>query len=192
MISLLFCLAVLLFFFVVGFFIPWLGGVLLLVGFPLAFFDSLRNFKKAKNNGGYYFTDKAIKKQKKLQELADAERIILVDDKSNHSYDSYGDIDDFFESLSIVWTDHDSDDVIDIEFSYKNSIDERSRRNIILDTVSINNKNEVYLRGFDMTAEDDRTFKLKRITSKILFDGRKYSKKEFLDDVLYLDSSEFL
>ncbi|WFQ80017.1 hypothetical protein PXH59_02160 [Xenorhabdus sp. SF857] len=95
---------------------------------------------------------------------------------------------EFRDGLSIVWADKS----ISIEFSYRDLSDNRSRREVLLNEVSINADGEPYFSCFCMSASDNRTFKVKRITSKIQYAGKKYSKAEFFDDILQLNSGEFL
>ncbi|MCP9269385.1 WYL domain-containing protein [Xenorhabdus sp. XENO-1] len=132
---------------------------------------------------------------KKLSNLQEAVDEALYDkehptiDKS-HDTETWDDsqTNEFRDGLSIVWADQ----ALSIEFSYGDLNDNRSRREVRLNEVSINADGEPYFSCFCMTASDNRTFKVKRITSKIQYAGKKYSKAEFFDDILKLSSGEFL
>ncbi|WP_387690983.1 hypothetical protein [Photorhabdus sp. RM71S] len=127
-----------------------------------------------------------------LQEMVD--RVIFSD--KNDTEDTPHDTDmwnesqsnEFKENLSVIWADN----PISVEFSYRDLNNNRSRRNVLLNEVSINSESEPYFNCFCMNASDNRIFKVKRITSKIQYAGKKYSKEEFFDDILQLNSWKFL
>ncbi|CDH06576.1 exported hypothetical protein [Xenorhabdus bovienii str. oregonense] len=93
--------------------------------------------------------------------------------------------DEFKDNLSIVWADA----PILIEFNYNSSGDKIM---VSLEEVSINSAGEPYFFGYCIEVNGDRTFKVERIASRIQYAGKEYSKQEFFDDVLQLNSGELL
>ncbi|MGV8004467.1 hypothetical protein QPK14_21040 [Photorhabdus temperata subsp. temperata] len=127
-----------------------------------------------------------------LQEMVDRVIFSDKDDAEDTSHDTdvlnKSQPNEFKENLSIIW----ADSPISLEFSYRDLNNNRSRRNVFLNEVSINSEGEPYFNCFCMNASDNRIFKVKRITSKIQYAGKKYSKEEFFNDILQLNSWKFL
>lgn len=96
-------------------------------------------------------------------------------------------LDEFRESLAVVWAGDD----LPIEFSYRNLANEYTRRNIDLKEVLVNDREELYFSGWCHLSGNFRTFKVKRIQTKILFDGRKYDRDDFIEEILLLDPYDF-
>lgn len=183
-------------FFVVGFFIPWLGGVLLLVGFPLAFFDSLRNLKKAQNNCGYYFTDKAIKKANKLNKninniIMTAKVKNAVNDftiKNTNSDSPSQPVATPKSKLSqlrpgIIWVDTKQNETIKIRLQYKEG-DRVLWRAFTLERVLIDEFYEPVLIGFDKRYSCERNIKYYNIRSVIYINGKECDKDSFVEVLL--------
>ncbi|KHT35058.1 WYL domain-containing protein [Pectobacterium carotovorum] len=101
--------------------------------------------------------------------------------------DREGDLDEFRKNLSIIW----AGESFFVQFSYRDIYDNRSRRDVQLEEVSINSSGDAYFYGFCLDAQDYRLFKIKRITSKILFNKNKYGKSEFFKEILQLDYKDF-
>ncbi|OTA14447.1 hypothetical protein Xbed_03682 [Xenorhabdus beddingii] len=126
----------------------------------------------------------------KLRKIGSANRKNSVSTYSNaHEWsesDEWGEspLDEFKDNLSIVWADA----PILIEFNYSSS----GKRMLSLEEVSINSVGEPYFFGYCMEANGDRTFKVERIASKIQYNGETYSKKEFFNDILQLNSGKCL
>lgn len=142
--------------------------------------------EEAKNNGGYFLSEKAQGiRSKTVQEKNAAVSTELV---NQYHLNSYSDnTNDFKKSLSIVWADDD----LTIEFSYKDSKGDRSRRTLDLGEVSVNKQMELYFIGVCHSAMDNRAFKFKRITSKIKYLGKVYDKESFLIEILSLSPHDF-
>lgn len=181
-------------FFIAGCFLsPPFSFVISLVVVFLCYFSIRSDYKSAAENGGYYQTEKTLRYKIKhdlscgVKSVIDATKTTVI---SGRAIDNGTYFDEFENDQSVIWTDADHDEPVFIEFSYRDRDGVRSRRDISLLAVSVCG-GELYFTGhcFDRGAE--RTFKVNRITSKILFNDAKYGKNEFIDDVLYLDASDF-
>lgn len=76
--------------------------------------------------------------------------------------------------FEVLWSGSES-----IEFSYRDSKGSRTRREVILNTVKQNEYGELYFYGFCMERCAIRSFRVDRIKSKILWNGKKYDVDEF-------------
>ena len=155
-----------------------------------------KEYREASKNNGFYFTEKTLKFKKKNNPTpttihSSLKRPFITPTSDSADIIHKSALDEFKDNLSIVWTDADSDDSVLIEFSYRGFNDELSRRSIILNEVSVNQYSEIYFTGYCLESSGERTFKLSRVTSKVKFNGKNYGKDDFIDDVLFLDSSEF-
>ncbi|HGA5946676.1 TPA: hypothetical protein ACIS31_004558, partial [Salmonella enterica subsp. enterica serovar Virchow] len=179
-----------------GFFIPLLGSILLLVGFPLVFFDSLRNFKKAQNNGGYYFTDKAIKKADKLNKninniIMTAKVKNAVNDftiKNKKSDSPSQPVATPKSKLSqlrpgIIWVDTKQNETIKIRLQHKEG-DRVLWRTFTLERVLIDEFYEPVLIGFDKRYSCERNIKYYNIRSVIYINGKECDKDSFVEVLL--------
>ncbi|MGU9887422.1 WYL domain-containing protein [Serratia marcescens] len=97
--------------------------------------------------------------------------------------DSNSSLTDFASNLSIVW----AGEQLGVEFSYRDSDGNTSRRDAYLEEVAINSFGEPYFYAYCMDKGEMRHFKVDRITSKIGHYGLTYSVNEFFSDVLGID-----
>lgn len=153
-------------------------------------------YRQASKNNGFLFTAKTLKFKEKNKLNDSVKKIFLTRDAATSTAEIPSDsqidtLRDFNSNLTTVWTDADSDCSILIEFSYSGFGGGTSWRNIIVTEASINMYSELYFIGYCLDKSAERTFKVERINSEIKFNGKKYSKEKFIDDVLFLDSSEF-
>ncbi|MEQ2017791.1 hypothetical protein ABLB90_14800 [Photorhabdus bodei] len=145
----------------------------------------LLNFKSEREFQNYLKTlsdDELWELQMEVESYIDKrERGENDDNDIEHNVDVWNESqsNEFKENLSIIW----ADSPISVEFSYRDLNNNRSRRNVLLNEVSINSEDEPYFNCFCMNASDNRIFKVKRITSKIQYAGKKYSKEEFFNDI---------
>lgn len=98
---------------------------------------------------------------------------------------------DFRDSLSIIWTDDQADELLTLQFTYLDFYRDKSKRLVDLSEASINNHNRLYLVGYCYEANEERMFKFSRISSSIECNGESYSKDDFLRDVLKVDPVKF-
>lgn len=82
-----------------------------------------------------------------------------------------------YVSADTLWTGN-----VEIEFSYKDSVGNYSRRIITLKKVEQNNYGDLYLGGYCSERGEYRTFKVSSIKSKIKYSGVEYSVSEFIDN----------
>lgn len=169
--------------------------VVLFISVPCVLLTN-KEYNQANKNNGFFFTEKTLKFKKKNNSSPAIKtphftKSTVMPNAGMPKTSQSNTLDNFKDNLSIVWTDADSDYSILIEFSYSGFSDGMSRRNIIVTEVSVNQYFELYFIGYCLDKSDERTFKVNRITSQITFNGKKYSKEKFVDDILFLDSSEF-
>ena len=97
--------------------------------------------------------------------------------KNNYKY-----IRDWESDLTTAWAGE-----YEIEFTYEKRDSSRSRRKIKLREVCFDKKSRIYLKGFDYGRDEQRSFNINNITTKILLKSKRYDVDEFLDEVLGLD-----
>lgn len=172
-----------------------LGLIIFLIMLSVGIVEAFKTRSKlalAEKSGGYWLSEKAQKlkadafyssKATNEAETVIASQFVQFDDDDIRERS----IENFKDPLAVVWPDSDKS----IEFTYRDAKGDRSRRKMDLSEASINNNGELYFLGFCWEALDSRSFKVKRITSKILHNGRRYDRDEFLRDVLFLEPSDF-
>lgn len=172
-----------------------LGLIVFLIMLSVGIIEAIKTRSKlalAEKSGGYWLSEKAQKLKADAfyntetasnAENVTASQFVQFDDEDIRERS----IENFKDSLAVVWADSD----ISIEFSYRDAKGDRSRRKMDLSEASINDNGELYFLGFCWEALDSRSFKVKRITSKILHNGRRYDRDHFLRDVLFLEPSDF-
>ncbi|MGO3397320.1 MAG: hypothetical protein ACTINL_12560 [Serratia proteamaculans] len=180
------------------FFSPLISFILCFSVFVLSVIATDIEYGKAVKNNGYYQTEKTEKYKKKL--ASSLEKGLFITSKVKHQEPNGGSViasdkkhknfDSFNNELSVLWGA--GKEPASIEFSYIDSKGNRTRREVLLFEVSESKWSDIYFIGTCMESFEERTFKLERIASKITYEGKKYSKAEFIDDVLYLDSSDYL
>jgi len=100
--------------------------------------------------------------------------------KANSEY-----MDRWEQGLSTVWRGSE-----DIEFTYENRRGEKSRRRVTLSSVMVDATGGVYLRGLCHLRNEERTFNLSNITTKILKGSKRYEVEDFLVDVLDIEDEK--
>lgn len=100
--------------------------------------------------------------------------------KANSEY-----MDRWEQGLSTVWRGSE-----DIEFTYENRRGEKSRRKVTLSSVMVDATGGVYLRGLCHLRNEERTFNLSNITTKILKGSKRYEVEDFLVDVLDIEDEK--
>lgn len=75
----------------------------------------------------------------------------------------------------------------DATFSHKNVKNEHVKRTVTIESVRQNLKGEIFLRGLCHLRNQERTFDVLKILTKISVDGKKYDVKEYLKDILRID-----
>lgn len=91
----------------------------------------------------------------------------------------------FDQSLAIVW----ADTPIEIEFTYRDAKNRRTRRKITLEEISVNNYFEPYFIGYCHNRNEIRHFKIRRISSRIKYAYKQYDVIEFMSDILKMDKN---
>ena len=110
--------------------------------------------------------------------------ITSADSKQPGAKDNYKNIRDWESDLTTVWAGE-----YEIEFTYEKRDSSRSRRKIKLREVCFDRKSRIYLKGFDHGRDEQRTFNIDNITTKILLKSKRYDVDDFLEEVLGLDVS---
>ncbi|KFC07097.1 hypothetical protein GTGU_02136 [Trabulsiella guamensis ATCC 49490] len=178
--SLSFFISLLIFIFV-GFFSYRLSIIISAVCFLSFILIFKKQYHLAEENGGYYTTNKTKKYvSKHVITSENAEHIMVAKKDYTQGLNT---IDDFTYNLSIAW----SDIPLNIVFSYVDSSKNLSIRDIQLEEVSINADGDIYFYGFCMDKLDRRYFRVDRISSRILYNDKRYFTDEFFSNVLFLD-----
>ncbi|WP_160309137.1 WYL domain-containing protein [Klebsiella aerogenes] len=184
---------------------PILGAVAAvfsIIAAPLYWRSFRRRFDEAKYMGGYLISDKGAKLKTKSVR---AKNNGVQPEKSSveTTATSYAGIElkdeasvedgfqDFRDSLSIIWTDDQADELLTLQFTYLDFYRDKSKRLIDLSEASISNHNRLYLVGYCYEANEERMFKFSRISSNIECNGEKYSKNDFLRNILRIDPAKF-
>lgn len=184
---------------------PTFGGVvavLAVIAIPFLYKDLRNKFNEAQMRGGYLISPKGEKLKTKSVRIKNQNPQTTTPPDTIHQNlyshpdfteenDAGDDLQDFRDSLSIIWTDDQSEDLLSLQFSYVDFHRDRSKRLIDLSEVSINSNNKLYLTGYCYDADDDRTFKFSRISATIECNDRSYSKKDFLRKVLDIDPVKY-
>ena len=68
--------------------------------------------------------------------------------------------------------------------------DRKSRRKVTLSSVMVDATGGVYLRGLCHLRNEERTFNLSNITTKILKGSKRYEVEDFLVDVLDIEDEK--
>ncbi|MEY0512917.1 hypothetical protein AB7315_05865 [Providencia manganoxydans] len=179
---------------VIAFFDVALGLLVSLMVMGLYAFTVIKAYRKARRNNGYLYSKKAKNKMEAFKESQSrrlerngpkkiAFSYSSEESTSTTSFHDDNDFNEFKDSLSIVWAEN----AIPISFSYRDALANRTRRNILLEEVSLNSFDELYFMGFCNEQADSRYFKVDRITSKIEYNGKKYDVNDFLQTVLLID-----
>lgn len=190
------CFGGVLFGLLLSIFSPTFGVIVFLIMMVVGGAEGIKTRSKlavAKKSGGYWLPDKAQKiKADSFYNPTTTEDVGKSDsvqfEQLGYEYaDRERALENFKDSLAVVWADTDKT----IEFSYRDAKGDRSRRKIDLSEASVNDYGELYFIGFCWESLDSRSFKVKRITSKILYAGRRYDKDEFLRNILLLEPTNF-
>lgn len=110
--------------------------------------------------------------------------ILSSEDKQPGTMDNYKNIRDWENDLTTVWAGE-----YDIEFTYEKRNSSRSRRKVKLKEVCFDRKSRIYLKGFDYARDEQRTFNVENITTKVLVKSKRYDVDDFLEEFLGLDVS---
>lgn len=82
------------------------------------------------------------------------------------------------DSLAPLWHGE-----VEATFSYRSrKTQERTRRTVTVTSIVRDHKDALYLRGFCHLRNEDRTFALDRITTKLTIGGKKYDAMEYVRD----------
>lgn len=102
---------------------------------------------------------------------------------SEQNYKKYTSLDDWEKDIEIIW----SGKPRIIEFTYEKYGGEKSRRKLELMQILKNNNGSVYLRGICQLRNEERTFDVMRIETKILDKSKRYEIPEWFYEKLKID-----
>ena len=96
---------------------------------------------------------------------------VLNDDRSSY-------LNAWDDTLALLWQGS-----FETTFSYRSSAkQERTRRTVTVTSIVRDHKDALYLRGFCHLRNEDRTFALDRITTKLTIDGKKHDALKYIQD----------
>lgn len=93
-------------------------------------------------------------------------------------------IDKFEQSLTTLW----AGEISGVEFTYVSFDGERSRRQVDVEELMFNEQGQFYLRGFCHKRQEQRTFKVMNIETKLKVGSKRYEFEEWCYEILGLSA----